>query len=695
MLSKISCFNKTLFRKNMTRFWPLWAAPSFIGALFPLAALTNMLRYASWTPSALELTAAYYEIVAYAVPILSLCYAILVAIAVWSYLFNPRSVGLMHTLPVRREGLFLTNLASGMAMMLIPYAVTGGLAIVIFGLCGVFNPLGILATILCVAGESLFYFATATAVAFVTGNLFAMPVLYFIFHFLAVIMDYLVNLFATGFLFGLRGDYSGVVEFLSPTVYFFNHVSCRRQYTEQFVADSVHGTLTADGYGHYESYLTSVSLEGGWLIAVYALAGVLLLALAYVLYSHRRSESAGDVVAVGWMKPVFRYGVAICSAMAGGLALYAVFWGSFQNSEMYDVVPLAIAMLIAGTIGYYAANMLLTKSLKVFRGSLKGLAATMICAIVICGTMYFDLFGVETRVPSANQIEYMTFYAAGNNYTLYPDEHAELIEEVRAVHLAIAEDADYVRNVQKNWTHSNEEGLENISMYNTVRLNYYLKNGTSVSRRYQIPIVQSRLEEPGTYDYALNQLVNGRNAKNTRFHLNDGFVPSNGYIYLEMTGEGSVSFGNREAQQIMEAVAKDIANGTCGEYSWFEGYSYAVDYALDLQIEFEKPYVTASGQNSTQYDSISICVRSGMEHTVNALIRLGLADREDLKTYLELYPQDFKNQEAQEWLEKYGMDYLTWEIGLSENASVGVIGGADGPTKVFVTAAPAAVSHAG
>ena len=131
MQSKTLFFNRTLFRKNLTRFWPLWAAPSFVGALFPLAALTNMLRNPHWNLTALQLTASYYEIVSYALPIISLCYAILVAVAVWSYLFNARSVGLMHTLPIRREGLFLTGIVSGMAMMLIPYVITGALAILV------------------------------------------------------------------------------------------------------------------------------------------------------------------------------------------------------------------------------------------------------------------------------------------------------------------------------------------------------------------------------------------------------------------------------------------------------------------------------------------------------------------------------------------------------------------------------------
>ena len=51
--------------------------------------------------------------------------------AVWGYLYNSRSVGLMHTLPVDRTGLFVTNTLSGLAMMLIPYAVVGAFSCLI------------------------------------------------------------------------------------------------------------------------------------------------------------------------------------------------------------------------------------------------------------------------------------------------------------------------------------------------------------------------------------------------------------------------------------------------------------------------------------------------------------------------------------------------------------------------------------
>ena len=683
MQSKRSFFNRTLFRKNLTRFWPLWAVPSFIGALFPLVALTQIVRYGE-DLQPLEVTRTYYDIVTYGVPIVSLIYAVLVAAAVWSYLYNSRSVGMMHTLPVKRSGLFVTGVLSGMAMMLIPYVVTGGLAIVVFLCFGGFDLLGTLVTILGVLGHSLFYFASATAVAFVTGNLFALPVLYFIFHFLAVGMDVLVNLFANGFIFGLNTDYSGLVEWLSPTVYLMHHVMVDSQHVERFVSD-----VRASYGGYYDYELVSVTLENGWLIGVYALAGLALLGIAYALYRARRSESAGDVVAVGWMKPVFRYGVALCGAMAGGLALYAIFWGSFQNGDLYDVLPLLAAMLVAGAIAYYTASMLLAKSLRVFRGSWKGLGTMAICMVVICGVLHFDLLGVETRVPQVSQVETVTLYVADNNYTFDPETEADLLEEVRAVHRAIAEDADYIR--AKDWpmTASDETDFLNVASYNSVRLTYGLKNGATVSRRYYVPITRNRLQDETTYDFALNRLVNGDAMKAKRFHLNEADAPYNGFVYWEKRTDGGTSFGNREAAAILEAVGKDVAAGTCGIYDWFGLNGGA--YAMNLSLEFQFARVNERGVSYTEYDHININVWPEMTHTVAALLELGLAEESDLVTRRELYPEKYlAEQEYQKQMaELYGA-YEAYsaprpiEIVSGEAASIGIIGGADGPTTIMV-----------
>ena len=105
---------------------------------------------------AVEMNSTYFEAVEVALPILSLCYAILVAIAVWSYLYQHRSVTMMHTLPIQREGLYLTNVLSGMAMLLIPYVVVGVLMVVITLAFGLFDLGALLITVAAVIGESFF-----------------------------------------------------------------------------------------------------------------------------------------------------------------------------------------------------------------------------------------------------------------------------------------------------------------------------------------------------------------------------------------------------------------------------------------------------------------------------------------------------------------------------------------------------------
>ena len=458
-----------------------------------------------------------------------------------------------------------------------------------------------------------------------------------------------------------------------------------------FISDSVNGTLTPDGIGYYDSKIIAVSLEEAWVIAVYALVGIVLLAAAYALYRKRRSESAGDVVAVGWMKPVFRYGVSVCASMAGGLGLYMVFWGQFQSGNEYDVLPMLIAMVIAGAIGYYAASMLLAKSLRVFRRSWKGLAVTALCAAVICGVMKFDVFNIETRVPAADQIRTVTFRAGNNQYTLNPETDGELVEEIRAVHGAIAADADYVRAMVDAWQRAEQaSGDDEISHNKSVRLTYYLKNGTEVTRRYTLPISADRLAQEGTYDYALDQLVNGDALKAKRFHLFDGYEATGGYIYLENRRDSDVSFGTHEALVLHEAVKRDVMAGTCGTYNWFDNGragQYAIDLNLDLRIE-EK---SVNGATYTNHSSISIALYPAMTHTVEALLALNLAEPEDFKTYAELHPEDY-DANYQEYLEKYGYvdydNYLAVRYGVGtegEAASIGVIGGADGPTAVFVT----------
>ena len=630
MQSKTSFFNGTLFRKNLTRFWPLWGLASFLAALFPLALLVKVLRDGTYLalpgdPAAPELTRIYYSVVGDAGPVLFLIYGALCALAVWSYLYSPRSVGLLHTLPIRREGLFLTSFLSGLAMVLLPCAVAGVLSVLTSLAAGAFDPVGLGVTVLAVLGQAFFFFASATFVCFITGNAFAMAPVYFLLHFLAVILDWLVSAFARGFIFGFDDYSTGAVEWLSPAVYLQNHLGVISHQEEV-------ERVTAYGERYTDRVLVSVEPENFHLIALYALAGLALTALAVLLYRSRRSESAGDVVAVGALKPVFRYGVAALAALLGGQFLYSLFWGSFQSGQYVDVLPLAVSMALAGIIGYYAASMLLAKSLRVFRGSWKGILAVALgCAAVCCG-MKFDLLGVADRVPAAFEVKSLYVNAADNSYTLTPEADGALLEQVRAVHQAVIADEAYILSTDAMT--ALPAGMEETDLtWESISLTYYLKDGGKVSRWYRVPVTRDRLAQAGTYDDLLDQFVNSDAVKARRLHLDDSFwTVTGGSLYLSARNE-SYDLGSREAEAVLAAIGRDLANGDWGTYDWFR-VSNGGDYAMDLSLEFDGP-------DGEGHDYISISLTPAMGETVAALRQLGLVTDVDLVTYRELEPEDY------------------------------------------------------
>ena len=652
MRSKTLCFNGTLFRKNLSRYWPLWGLASFGGALFPLAMLVNLLHsgFDFWTP--LETTQAYYNVLSYGVPVISIVYAVLCAMAVWNYLYNARSVGLMHTLPIRREGLFVTNVLSGLVMMAIPYAVTGVLIVLVSFLYGGFEPVGVLVTILGVAGESIFFFGLATFCAFIVGNVFMLPALYGLLNFLAVLTDFTVNLLAQGFCFGLNGSYSGTVEWLSPVVYLMQQVRPDSTYEEKLVQHGVYGLYPTD-------VLTEVHLENGWLIAVYAAVGVVLLVLAWLLYRRRRSESAGDVVAVNWMKPVFRYGWAAFSAILGGRLLYALFWESFQNGPYFTVLPMVLCMIVGGAIGFYAASMLLAKTLRVFRSTWKGMLAVALGCIALCTAMEFDVFGVVRRVPAADSVKQVNIYAAGSNYYLTPGQDDELIEEVRALHQAIINDKDYALTAASaaSEAYSSADG-EIPGAYANVRFTYTLNSGLKVERWYSLYLTRDRMAQEGTYDNLLDRLINSPEMRQKRIRRQDGnFRLDTAWIN---TRTGGTDLNSREVETILSAVARDAENENWGVYDWFVGRDDADNYDITVHIGYL--------MEERQYDNIDITVREGMTETIQALKDLGLVTDEDLVLNRDAYPWQYSNNGWEEYDRFYN------EFGMSPEAYYNLYG---------------------
>ena len=624
MPSKRSFFNRTLFRRNLSHSWPLWGLLSAAGAMVPLYILLELLniprRSLTFPPE--EFASALYNAVTLFAPGFTAAYAILCAMLVWGYLYNSRSIGLFHALPVDRTCLFVTNTLSGLTMLLIPYAVTGFLGCLLAVCWGFFHLTAVLNTILAVIFLSVTFFGMATLCAMLTGNIFALPALYLLLNFLSPLLESLIFNIAQQFLVGINSE-AFRFNVLSPIVQIYSRFTAR--YTR----------FTGEGD-------PTVSLHGLWVPALYALAGLGMLALAWFLYRKRHSERAGDVVAFRWLRPVFRYGVALLGGLTIGRLLYFFLWENlFQKGSYADILPFFVCTALGGLLGCYAASMLLEKSRRVFRGSLPSAAIVCAGAAVLCLLVSVDVFGAERRVPDMDEIKSVQLEDRGIvSGPFDPEEDPEQVEAVRAFHQALVKDRNYIRSYHPDWDHDAGKAFSHY-----VWLTYELTDGTKLTRQYDLWFTEDRVKTAGTYDNLLEVFYQDPEVRGC-----DVTIPENADIssidvfsnYLE-DEVYSINTNDRDPQDaktLYTALQQDADEGSIPAKNVLvnHGSTRNTDTLLCFNVEYRIPLNPWDG--SWTYGYKDVYIHPQMKNTVDALIELGYLTEENVERWTEDYERD-------------------------------------------------------
>ncbi|MEG1987870.1 MAG: hypothetical protein RR035_01680, partial [Oscillibacter sp.] len=419
-------FNGTLFRKNLTRFWPLWAVYGVIWTvMLPLLQFTSS-RSRYWGANfSLENFREYTLRMATDPAVtMALIFGVLFAVAMFSYLCNPRAVGMVHSFPIRREGLFLTNYLSGLFMQLSALVAAGLLTLLVQVTSGVGTAWKELALWLAVnACLTLFFYSFGVFCAMFSGQILAIPVFYGILNILAVGVETLVRGFSAVFLYGATGGgISNAALWLSPVVKLYRELDVERAYSQD-VTRVTEWTVTG--------------LTGTPAVWICGVAALVLTGLALVLYRLRRSESAGDTVSVGWAKPLFTYGVAVCAALGLGQGLYYLTWGQFFGGQAYSLPAMLACMLCMGLVGYFGAEMLLRKSFRILKSTWKGAVALSVVLVLFGAGLSVDIIGFESHIPPAEKVESVSMNIGGYRYLRFDAEDRDMIARVEAAHQAI------------------------------------------------------------------------------------------------------------------------------------------------------------------------------------------------------------------------------------------------------------------
>lgn len=626
-------WNSTLYRKNLKRFWPIWASYGVILLLVPLTFLLTWLD----RNEILDINIVAMDLLGFVSPmglILSAVWSIVSAMAVFSYLYNSRSVQLYHALPIRREGLYLTNYLSGLSFLVLPLGVVFLFTLAVEAVSGTLLLWPLFQWLIAQVCFALFFYSFAAFCALFVGHIVALPVFYGILNFLAFGMRQLLSELFRQFVYGYHSwpAMSQLAQWLSPFIVLYREG----------------GVRVAEDGGYFFTGLAAA--------LAYALAGLVLAAVGLLVYRVRPLETAGDVVAVKWVRPVFKYGVAFCAAVTIGIFLRELF-RSLLPGGMWPMLGL---MALGGLIGYFAAEMLLRKTFRVLRRSWKGALALCLALTAAALTMNYDLIGFN-RAPSRYNV--VSVYLWGP-YT-YPSDSAshfdiyctdsEDIEAVLALHQAIARDQQELQDRLEHDRYSTGYDPENpdqpLVQSQNVYFSYNLADGSQLTREYTLQLYSTDLEDPNSVASLLNSIINAPDAiENSYFsgvESQDAFDSLAEASVENVYNAGSQTYDSLEVlseadrNALLAAVRSDLAAGRLGQRYLFDDKERNDTCCLaDLKLSFFKTIKDPDQYGQLWEHDWSTTVTIGLQitatDTIACLEELGLIDENhQLTTHTE------------------------------------------------------------
>ena len=476
MKSKTSSFNTTIFKKNLTHHWPIWIVYlCYLIVVVPLSIwlyANNESNYIGNVP----LTQKQYYVIGSAlagagsvVPVFIAAAA--AALAVFSYLYNPRNANMIHSLPLDRRELYITNYVSGFVFLFVPELI----AFIAGVLVCLANQITCIQYLfywfLYMAGVSFFAYALAVFVAMLTGNIFAMPFYYLAVNYLWIGCMKMVQNISSLICYGVSDTWtSSQTSRLSPLDYLIRNLVMGVKYDKDYVQ------------------AVGVTISGGKTVAVYAVAAVVITVFAYFLYKNRKIETTGDVVSITALRPVFRWISGICG---GGLIALAVSALVLEYIKVNEFISLMIFMVIFGSICFFAAEMVLQKNFRVLCKKRIAEWAGFVAVVLILLTCFrVDVFGIERKIPDASEIE-----AAFVNMDYPVCVSKEQIPEVLELQKQCIDSKDEYLSVYKKGKN-----------YYYTSFRYYMKDGSVFERRYPVSVTEKALKDKNSVAFKLTAL---------------------------------------------------------------------------------------------------------------------------------------------------------------------------------------------
>ncbi|MBQ3055484.1 MAG: ABC transporter permease [Oscillospiraceae bacterium] len=442
MTSRTSWFNKGIYRSNLRRF--AWGSVLYTILLFLITVLPVLFIVrpeSHWILNderhhSLLLVDSYLYL-----PILAaLVVPTVVALLSFRFVHSKKTSVFLHSLPISRKGIFVSTLLADFTLMAVP-VVVNGILLAILSLCGYGMLFGLGSCLVWAALNLLaqvLMFSVAAFACMLTGNTFAAVVLNALVHLLMLVTAASFSSLSQAFLYGFYNQN----EFLNATVE-WNFVAYLIGMCENFP---------------YENF------AWGKLLLMLVCAGVLYF-LSWLLYRARRLETAEDVAGYRCLNPIFKYLVTFLAA----LGTFAISCYGIGETPTFCILIVGIISVVV----YFASEMILKKSMKVWRSYKGYLVFAAAFTAMSCIFAFTSFFGYETRVPSLEDVESVAVYQ------FQKPEDTPYVTDPGVLEAAIKAHAEIVK----------KDNIYRVKRYDIERqfdlqLRYRLKNGRELTRAY-------------------------------------------------------------------------------------------------------------------------------------------------------------------------------------------------------------------
>ncbi len=575
MTSKTSCFNSGLMRRSLLKGAPLWG----LWLLFWLLLLpVHLLTRQDLVP--FELTRYLFDCLVVAGTFGVFFYGLAVAWLQFAWLYRTRSAYHYASLPIRRETQFVSRFLAGLLFHLVPALAVTLLTMAAGAAKGENVVVPALIFLACSTLMFLFYYGLAVFCAHLTGHVAAMPVLYLIANFLAPVLEYVLLLVADALIFGLSANQHLWPLWLSPLYYCLNRNVFSMEWLNR-------GGVTI-GY-----------VFTGWKpVLLFGAAGLALAILAFLLFRRRRMESAGDVIAVSWLKPVFRYGVTLCCGLTLGMIIATL----ILNSSQIHFGTLLPCILFASVVGFLAAEMLLEKTIRVFqKKNLLRLGGALVAMTLVLLACRYDVFGFTRYVPKADEV--VSVSLDGGKAVA----NSTVIEKTIALHQEIVANRHEVE--------------ENRGSFRAYRITYYLKDGGRVERYYRLPVGDYSDPDPSSLGYRMEVLENDPTVLLENYFFTSDQIRLDSvsveYYSREFNTYDQISLTAAQEETLVAAMRKDVSLGTLGKTGLLAEDGVAGNVSVYLQYTY---------QDGTWDRGETLYITPEATHTLEVLKELGLPE---------------------------------------------------------------------